>query len=56
MTEKYEPMWKSLGMDLEKHGQLLNGLGQYYGTAIMSQKTDQKKWITSISSFLKFMA
>jgi benzoyl-CoA reductase/2-hydroxyglutaryl-CoA dehydratase subunit BcrC/BadD/HgdB len=43
MAEKYEPMWKSLGMDLEKHGQLLNGLGQYYGSAVMSQKNRPKK-------------
>jgi len=30
-------------MDIEKHGQLLNGLGQYYGSAVMSQKNRPKK-------------
>jgi benzoyl-CoA reductase/2-hydroxyglutaryl-CoA dehydratase subunit BcrC/BadD/HgdB len=43
MAEKYEQMWKNLGMDLERHGQLLNGLGQYYGSAVMSQKNRPKK-------------
>ena len=30
-------------MDIEKHNQLLNGLGQYYGSAVMSQKNRPKK-------------
>jgi len=30
-------------MDLERHGQLLNGLGQYYISAVMSQKNRPKK-------------
>jgi benzoyl-CoA reductase/2-hydroxyglutaryl-CoA dehydratase subunit BcrC/BadD/HgdB len=42
MAEKYVPMWKSLGMDIEKHNQLLNGLSQYYASAIMSQKNRPK--------------
>ena len=43
MTEKYVEMWKNLGMDIERHNQLLNGLGQYYTTAILSQKNRPKK-------------
>ena len=43
MSEKYVEMWKNLGMDIEKHSQLLNGLGQYYGSAVMSQKNRPKK-------------
>jgi benzoyl-CoA reductase/2-hydroxyglutaryl-CoA dehydratase subunit BcrC/BadD/HgdB len=42
MAEKYVPMWKNLGMDIEKHNQLLNGLGQYYTTAVLSQKNRPK--------------
>jgi len=30
-------------MDLERHDQLLNGLGQYYNSAVMSQKNRPKK-------------
>jgi benzoyl-CoA reductase/2-hydroxyglutaryl-CoA dehydratase subunit BcrC/BadD/HgdB len=43
VAEKYVEMWKSLGMDLERHDQLLNGLGQYYNSAVMSQKNRPKK-------------
>ena len=43
MAEKYVEMWKSLGMDLERHDQLLKGLGQYYASAVMSQKNRPKK-------------
>ena len=43
MTEKYVEMWKNLGMDIEKHNQLLNGLGQYYTSTILSQKNRPKK-------------
>jgi benzoyl-CoA reductase/2-hydroxyglutaryl-CoA dehydratase subunit BcrC/BadD/HgdB len=42
MTEKYVPMWKNLGMDIEKHNQLLNGLCQYYTSAVLSQKNRPK--------------
>ena len=42
MAEKYVPMWKELGMDIEKHNQLLNGLGQYYTSAVLSQKNRPK--------------
>lgn len=43
MTEKYVPMWKKLGMDIEKHDQLLNGLGQYYASEVLPQKNRPKK-------------
>ena len=43
MAEKYVEMWKNLGMDIEKHDQLLNGLGQYYTSAVLSQKNRPKK-------------
>ena len=43
MAEKYVEMWKNLGMDIERHNQLLNGLGQYYTSAILSQKNRPKK-------------
>ena len=43
MAEKYVEMWKNLGMDIEKHNQLLNGLGQYYTSVILSQKNRPKK-------------
>ncbi len=42
MAEKYVPMWKNLGMDLEKHNQLLNILGQYYTAVFLSQKNRPK--------------
>jgi len=43
MAEKYVEMWKTLDMDIEKHNQLLNGLGQYYTSAVLSQKNRPKK-------------
>jgi benzoyl-CoA reductase/2-hydroxyglutaryl-CoA dehydratase subunit BcrC/BadD/HgdB len=43
MSEKYVEMWKSLGMDIDRHNQLLSGLGQYYTSAILSQKNRPKK-------------
>ena len=43
MAEKYVEMWKTLDMNIEKHNQLLNGLGQYYTSAILSQKNRPKK-------------
>jgi benzoyl-CoA reductase/2-hydroxyglutaryl-CoA dehydratase subunit BcrC/BadD/HgdB len=43
MSEKYVEMWKKLGMDIEKHNQLLNILGQYYGMVYLSQKNRPKK-------------
>jgi benzoyl-CoA reductase/2-hydroxyglutaryl-CoA dehydratase subunit BcrC/BadD/HgdB len=35
-------MWKDLGMDIEKHSQLLNGLGQYYTAVVLPQKNRPK--------------
>ncbi len=43
MSEKYVEMWKSIGMDVEKHNQLLNILGQYFGMVYLSQKNRPKK-------------
>ncbi|MCU0821601.1 MAG: 2-hydroxyacyl-CoA dehydratase family protein [Spirochaetes bacterium] len=37
MGEDYRPMWKELGLDLEKHDALLNVLGQLYGSTFLSQ-------------------
>ena len=42
MSEKYIPMWKNLGVDIEKHNQLLNILGQYYTAVYLSQKNRPK--------------
>ncbi len=42
MAEKYVEMWKSLGMDIEKHNQLLGILGQYYGALYLTQKNRPK--------------
>ncbi len=36
-------MWKNIGMDIEKHNQLLNILGQYYGAVYLTQKNRPKK-------------
>ena len=43
MAEKYVEMWKNLGMDIEKHNQLLNILGQYYSAVYLSQQNRPKK-------------
>jgi benzoyl-CoA reductase/2-hydroxyglutaryl-CoA dehydratase subunit BcrC/BadD/HgdB len=42
MAEKYAPMWKNLDMDIQKHNQLLNGLGQYYTSVVLPQKNRPK--------------
>ncbi len=42
MTENYTELWTKLGMDLERHNQLLNVLGQYYGAVYLSQKNRPK--------------
>ena len=42
MSEQYVPMWKNLGMDIEKHNHLLNILGQYYSAVFLSQKNRPK--------------
>jgi len=56
MSEKYVEMWKNLGMDIEKHNQLLNILGQYYGAVYLSQKNRPKGWGTLILLFQKYTA
>jgi benzoyl-CoA reductase/2-hydroxyglutaryl-CoA dehydratase subunit BcrC/BadD/HgdB len=43
MAEKYFEMWKNLGVDIEKHNQLLNVLGQYYTSVVLSQKNRPAK-------------
>ena len=43
MSEKYVEMWKNLGMDIEKHNQLLNILGQYYGSSLPNPEKPTKK-------------
>ncbi len=43
MSEKYVEMWKNLGIDIERHNQLLNILGQYFGAVYLSQKNRPKK-------------
>lgn len=43
MSEKYVEMWKSIGMDIEKHNILLNALGQFYGSIYLTQKDRPKK-------------
>jgi hypothetical protein len=43
MSEKYYDLYKKLGMDIKKHDELLNILGQYYGAVYLSQKNRPKK-------------
>jgi benzoyl-CoA reductase/2-hydroxyglutaryl-CoA dehydratase subunit BcrC/BadD/HgdB len=43
MAEKYVEMWKEIGVDTEKHNQLLTILGQYYTAVYLSQKNRPKK-------------
>jgi benzoyl-CoA reductase/2-hydroxyglutaryl-CoA dehydratase subunit BcrC/BadD/HgdB len=43
MAEKYFEMWKEIGVDTEKHNQLLTILGQYYTAVYLSQKKRPKK-------------
>lgn len=38
----YTKMWKGLGLDLERHDQLLNGLGAIYSELYMSQENRPK--------------
>ena len=42
MAEKYLEMWKSLGMDIERHNQLLDILGQHYGAIYLTQNNRPK--------------
>jgi benzoyl-CoA reductase/2-hydroxyglutaryl-CoA dehydratase subunit BcrC/BadD/HgdB len=43
MAEKYVELWKSLGIDLEKHNQLLAVLPKVYTDLVLSQKNRPKK-------------
>ncbi|MCW4030658.1 MAG: double-cubane-cluster-containing anaerobic reductase [Candidatus Bathyarchaeota archaeon] len=43
MSEKYIEMWQNIGIDIEKHNQLLNILGQYFGAVYLTQKNRPKK-------------
>ena len=43
MSEKYVEMWKSLGMNIEKHNILLTALGGFYTDIYLSQKNRPKK-------------
>jgi benzoyl-CoA reductase/2-hydroxyglutaryl-CoA dehydratase subunit BcrC/BadD/HgdB len=52
MSEKYYQLWKSIGMDIEKHNILLNALGQFYSSIYLSQKNRPQKmdyfdWVVS---------
>lgn len=52
MSEKYYELWKSIGMDVEKHNILLNALGQFYTSIYLSQKNRPQKidyfdWVVS---------
>lgn len=38
----YTEMWKSLGLDIKRHDQLLNALGMIYSDACISQKEHPK--------------
>lgn len=43
MTEKYTELWKSLGMDLEKHGLLMGALPGLVSNVVLTQKNRPKK-------------
>jgi hypothetical protein len=43
MSEEYFEMWKNIGIDIKKHNQLLNSLGQYFGSIYLTQKDRPKK-------------
>ncbi len=43
MSEKYVEMYKSLGMNIEKHNILLDALGQFYSSIYLTQKSRPKK-------------
>ncbi len=43
MTEKYVELWKSLGMDLEKHGLLMGALPGLVSNVVLTQKNRPKK-------------
>jgi len=43
MGEKYVELWKSLGLDLKKHGQLMEALPKFVVDLVFSQKNRPKK-------------
>jgi benzoyl-CoA reductase/2-hydroxyglutaryl-CoA dehydratase subunit BcrC/BadD/HgdB len=43
MSENYVELWKSIGIDIEKHNLLLNALGQFYSSIYLTQKNRPKK-------------
>lgn len=43
MTEKYLELWKSLGLDIDKHGQLMAALPKFVVDLVFSQKNRPKK-------------
>lgn len=43
MSEKYVEMWKSIGINVEKHNILLNALGGFYTDIYLSQKNRPQK-------------
>jgi benzoyl-CoA reductase/2-hydroxyglutaryl-CoA dehydratase subunit BcrC/BadD/HgdB len=43
MAEKYVELWKNLGIDLEKHGQLMAALPNFVVNLVLSQKNRPKK-------------
>jgi benzoyl-CoA reductase/2-hydroxyglutaryl-CoA dehydratase subunit BcrC/BadD/HgdB len=43
MSEQYYEMWKSIGINIEKHNILLNALGGFYTDIYLSQKNRPKK-------------
>lgn len=40
--KNYDPMWAKLGIDLEAHARLMNGLGAAYGDIYLSQRNRPK--------------
>ena len=43
MPEPYLEMWKELGIDIERHNQLLEGLSNYVEAKVLSQKNRPEK-------------
>lgn len=43
MPEAYLDMWKQLGIDIERHNQLLDGLSNYVEAKVLSQKNRPEK-------------
>ena len=43
MSGNHVELWKSIGINIEKHNVLLNALGQFYTNIYLSQKDRPKK-------------